>query len=412
MPRYKLIIAYDGTDFCGWQKQEPFQTANSRWPIAHEGRPAPESDGAESETGGAGAAASGESLESFDPREPVSDPRAGRATDPVAHPRIDPKAPTPPVPRGGDPPAGRKAEIQGIVQRSGEDRPRVQLRTVQHVVERAVREIVREPVGLLGASRTDAGVHARGQVAAFTCGGEEAGDLSPPAADGAATVRERAEDRSPAGHPPLPDGRGSVDPRRGAVDPGCSSGHSGWPVSRGLDKLIRAINGKLPEDVIVLSAEPVAAEFDPVMGPVAKAYSYTLHVSRTRPLWDRRYVHQIWEELDVPLMRGAAERIVGEHDFVAFAAAGHGRLTTVRTVFGCEVVELPAVDGEPRLRIEVSGSGFLYNMVRIIAGTLVECGRGRMTADDVARAIESKDRRNAGPTLPASGLCLEWIRYG
>lgn len=328
MPRYKLTIAYDGTDFCGWQKQEPYQTFNSRW----SSDPAP----------------SGESLESFDP-----------------------KAPTPPVAHPSDLPPSRKHDIQGLIQREGEDRPRVQLRTVQHIVERAVREIVHEPIDLLGASRTDSGVHARGQVAAFTCSGDETGE------------------GQPAPHP-----------------------HTGWPLSRGLDKLIRALNGQLPEDVIVLAADPVALNFDPVTGPTAKAYSYTLHVSRTRPLWDRRYVHQIWEALDLSRMQEAARRITGEHDFAAFAAAGHGRLNTVRTVFSCEVLDLPPVDGEPRFRIEVSGSGFLYNMVRIIAGTLVACGRGRMTADDVSRTIESKDRRNAGPTLPPTGLCLEWIRYG
>lgn len=352
MPRYKLTIAYDGTDFCGWQKQEPYVGV----PGGHAGG---------EHLGG------GELLESVDPHSAA----------------VDPRAPTPPVRRPTDPPVGIKSEIQGVVRRAGEDRARLQLRTVQHVVERAVREIVHEPVNVLGASRTDAGVHARGQVAAFTCGGDELAAGGPGADAGAST--EDTEGRAVT----------------------VQTSHTGWPVSRGVDKLVRAINGKLPEDVIVTAAEPVAAEFDPVIGARSKAYSYTLHVSRTRPIWDRRFVHQVWDELDLSRMREAAARIVGEHDFAAFAAAGHGRLTTVRTVFTCDATEAPAVDGERRIRIDVSGSGFLYNMVRIIAGTLVECGRGRMTADDVARAIESKDRRKAGPTMPASGLCLEWIRY-
>jgi tRNA pseudouridine38-40 synthase len=138
-----------------------------------------------------------------------------------------------------------------------------------------------------------------------------------------------------------------------------------------------------------------------------------------RALWDRRYVTQVWEPLDVAAMAEAARRFEGEHDFAAFAAAGHGRLTTVRTVFECRVFELEEVTGasghqgfqSKRVRMEVSGSGFLYNMVRIMAGTLVEVGRGRMTADDVSRAIESKDRRRAGATMPAQGLCLEWVKY-
>jgi len=346
MPRYKLTIEYDGTDFCGWQKQEPFA------PL-------------ENELGG-------------------------------VHVGTDVHA---------------AAEDIGV--REGESRSRVALRTVQHVVERAVREVVREPVVLMGASRTDSGVHARGQVAAFTC----SGDASVEGADVPSELRG-----------------------------------VGWPISRGADRLLRAINGRLPEDVQVVAAEVTTPDFNPIGDAKSKAYSYTLCVSpppptglSLRPMWNRKYVQQIWGHLDVVKMNEAAKRIVGEHDFAAFAAAGHGRLSTVRTVFSCEVTDLsearaqarasgashesagtmistgvsatpglaprPLTDDARILRIDISGSGFLYNMVRIISGTLVEVGRGKMTALDVAAAIESKDRRNAGPTLPGTGLCLEWIRY-
>lgn len=299
MPRYKLTIAYDGTDFCGWQKQEPYADASHANPATLEERVRPGSAGE------------------------------------------------------------LKLQIQGRIQREGEDRARVQLRTVQHVVERAVREIVREPVLLMGASRTDAGVHARGQVAAFTCGGEE------------------------------------TESRTG-----------GWPLSRGTDRLMLALNGRLPPDVLITRVEPVAADFDPIGHATSKAYSYTIHAAKVRPLWDRRYVAHVWEPLDAARMHEAAQRIIGEHDFAAFAAAGHGRLTTVRTVYSCDVTR----NGD-RIRIDVSGSGFLYNMVRIIAGTLVEVGRGRFTPDDVSEIIQSKDRRRAGVTMPPEGLCLEWISY-
>jgi tRNA pseudouridine38-40 synthase len=151
----------------------------------------------------------------------------------------------------------------------------------------------------------------------------------------------------------------------------------------------------------------VAADFDPIGGAVAKAYSYTIHAGRVRPLWDRRYVAHLWEALDAGRMDEAAKRVVGEHDFAAFASAGHGRLTTVRTVYSCGVTR----EGD-RIRIDVSGSGFLYNMVRIIAGTLVDAGRGKIAPEDVTGIIESKDRRRAGVTMPPEGLCLEWIRYG
>ncbi|MCE7974286.1 MAG: tRNA pseudouridine synthase A [Leptolyngbya sp. PLA1] len=307
MPRYALTIAYDGTDFCGWQKQEPML------PIAGDDRPGDQVPSRPSES--------------------------------------------------------KLAAAEPLELREGEDRARVALRTVQHVVEQAVIGVVREPVVLMGASRTDAGVHARGQVGAFTCGGE--GDAA------------------------------------------------GWPVSRGTDRLLRAINGRLPDDVLVTSCAEVPHDFDPIRGAMSKGYSYTLHVSPPpprgqglRPLWDRRYVHHVWEPLDAEAMDIAARAVVGEHDFAAFAAAGHGRLSTVRTVFSCAVTRLADVQGAQRLRIDITGNGFLWNMVRIIAGTLVDVGRGRIAAGVIGEIIASRDRRRAGPTLPPTGLCLEWIKYG
>lgn len=307
VPRYRLILAYDGTDFCGWQKQEP---------LARGAEGAPEPDG------------------------PALSPP----------PAYTPATPLVPSERPG----------------------RVALRTVQAVVERAVREVVREPVALVGASRTDSGVHARGQVAAFTCG-----------------------------------------PLEGAA-PG-----TGWPADRGADRLVAAINSRLPEDVLVLHAGEVPAAFDPIGDCASKGYSYTFHVGRRRPLWDRAVVHHVWQSsrLDVGAMARAGAELVGRHDFAAFAAAGHGRASTVREVLGLSVTEVggggaPAADGaSQRVRVEVSGNGFLWNMVRIIAGTLMEVGLGRRTPQEVRAALESRDRARAGPTAPPTGLCLEWVRY-
>lgn len=325
VPRYKLTIAYDGTDFCGWQKQEP------------------------------------------------------------------------PTPEGAE--AARAVFVAGAEAGLEAGKPgRAALRTVQAVVERAVRETVREPIELKGASRTDSGVHARGQVAAFTC--------SPPTPN-------------PPTEPPAQAGGPGTDLDTNPPETPEPS-HTGWPIDRGLDRLVRAINGKLPDDVQVLRAEMVDDDFNPIADCVSKGYSYTLHASLTRPLWDRRLVQQVWTALDVDRMREAAARMVGEHDFAAFAAASHGRQTTVRTIHACDVIELGEVptlasgtdrEWSRRLRIDVSANGFLYNMVRIIAGTFVEVGRGKMSPDDVTAAIESKDRTRAGPTLPGQGLCLEWIRY-
>ncbi|KAA0214017.1 MAG: tRNA pseudouridine synthase A [Leptolyngbya sp. PLA3] len=294
MPRYKLVIAYDGTDFHGWQKQHPPADAEHTRP------------------------------------EQVMDADHTSA-----------------VPEG-----------------------RVALRTVQEVVEHAARLVCREPVLLTGASRTDAGVHAAGQVAAFTS---------------------------------------NPEPQRGV----------GWPGERGCDRLVRALNGALPGDVVVRSAEIVSDEFDPIRDAVEKEYTYTIQTGEQRPIWERRFAFHTWYALDAGAMARAGSLLEGEHDFASFAQISHGRASTVRTISGCRVeqsarvdhLDGPAAPGE-RIVIRVSGSGFLYNMVRIVAGTLLEVGRGRIDADAIPRIIAACDRRAAGPTLPPEGLRLEWVRYG
>jgi len=330
---YRLVVAYEGTEFCGWQKQEP---------------PAEEFLGVSRGSGG----------------------------------EID-----------------TKGEVVGRVVKDGVER--VQLRTVQHVLERAVREAVREEIVLTGASRTDSGVHAFGQVAFFVS--------------------------------------------RPDVDKGV-----GWPVERGVDRLVKAINGKLPRDVWVRSAEVVGEDFNVIGGAAEKEYTYTIACGESRPVFGRGYVWHTWHDLDAEKMNEAAQVLVGEHDFAGFAQINHGRKTTVRTIFSCSVEELgeektpqsktpsdledsatspvrtgeeqekitggtpvPRGDGIRYVRVRVSGSGFLYHMVRIIAGTLMEVGQGKMTVDEVRGVLESADRfKNPGPTLPPMGLRLEWIRYG
>lgn len=311
MPRYALLVAYDGTDFCGWQKQEP---------------PAG--------VAGDGPAEPGRGL-AYSPRTPLLE---------------------------------------------GAPDGRVCLRTVQGVLERAVRQVVRESVELIGASRTDSGVHARGQVCAFTCT-----PLSEPASS------------APATSPPAPRG-------------------VGWPLDRGPARLCQAVNARLPQDVAVLAAAIVPAGFDPVAGAVRKRYTYTIQFGPQRPLWERRTVHYVrtrpGAEPDTNAMRAAAAALVGTHDFAAFAAAGHGRQSTVRTVHACDVTPLPSQDSPgARLEIAVEGGGFLWNMVRIIAGTLLEVGLGRRDRHATGNALRTRDRRDAGPTLAPTGLCLRWVRY-
>lgn len=227
------------------------------------------------------------------------------------------------------------------------------LRTVQGVLEDAVREVVREAVNVLGASRTDAGVHARGQVAAFT------------------TTRE-------------------------------------IPIRR----IARAVNSRLPGDVQVRRAELVSAAFNPIGDCTAKGYRYRIahgcgNGGGRRPLFDRRTVAWTGYTLDPGAMNEAARAVIGEHDFTSFTRKHHGRESTVRTVYDCTVTAL----SRRRCAIEVSGNGFLYNMVRIIAGTMVEVGRGKIEPSAIPAILAACDRDAAGPTLPPEGLCLMWVRY-
>ena len=322
MPRYKLTIAYDGTEFCGWQKQFPHADSvptAPRMEAEHAGEDVKEDE-------------LGAPMALSDQAHEVFTQVIGQTADRT----------------GAD--ARQEPEDQG--------RPRVELRTVQSVVERAVRHVVREPVILHGASRTDAGVHARGQVGAFTCS-----------------------------------------------DSGGRTG--GWPIDRGTEPLVRAINSRLPPDVLIANAAVVGDDFNPITDARRKAYSYTIWTGRDRPLWERNQALHIWQAVDVEAMHRAAQELVGEHDFAAFATAGHGRMTTVRTVYACAVRRVTP----EKVLIEIVGSGFLWNMVRIIAGTLVEAGKRRMPEEQIREALRTGVRTLAGPTLPAHGLCLEWIEY-
>lgn len=226
------------------------------------------------------------------------------------------------------------------------------LRTVQQVVEDAIRLVVREDVTLLGASRTDSGVHARGQVGAFSC----------------------------------------------------------WTLIEP-EKMLMAINSRLPRDVRITDVEVAAESFNPISDCTSKAYRYSIKHgcsgSVVAPLFDRDFVYWTPHDLDVPAMNAAAQHVVGEHDFASFTRLHHGRESTVRTVLSC----VASATDEHHCRIDIVGTGFLYNMVRIIAGTLVDVGRGRTTPQDVPAIFDARDRTAAGPTLPPEGLCLMWVRY-
>lgn len=198
------------------------------------------------------------------------------------------------------------------------------------------------------------------------------------------------------------------------------------------DKIPFAVNSYLPGDISMLFCEPVPDDFNARFAAKRKTYSYRLYLSRhRRPLLEATHEH-IAVPLDLGAMRAAADVIEGEHDFKCFEATGSVIKNTVRTVYGIDISVNPidSVSGVLKANadaekdwsdsgkifgctvdISVTGNGFLYNMVRIIAGTLVYVGMGKLSAKDVKRTISSGDRTLAGKTLPAKGLCLISVKY-
>lgn len=176
-----------------------------------------------------------------------------------------------------------------------------------------------------------------------------------------------------------------------------------------VERLPLALNTRLPADIRVLEARPVAEEFHARYAAHAKTYRYYLLNAHIDDPFTADFCHRVAAPLNEAAMQAAARRFVGRHDFAALCAAGssaaaHG--DTVRTVTACEVRRQGA-----RLVITVTADGYLYNMVRILAGTLVEAGLGRLDPGEVDAILQSRDRRRAGPTLPARGLFLEDVRY-
>lgn len=224
-----------------------------------------------------------------------------------------------------------------------------EVRTVQGELEKALRALFRVPgLECIGASRTDAGVHALGQRAVV---------------DVETTI----------------------------------------PV----EKIVLAIRPFLPEDMAVIRAEEVPPEFHPRFDCVKKTYEYRFWNAPMKNPKERLYSSHQAKPLDVGLMNRAAAALVGRHDFAAFCAAGSSAATTVRTVFDCHAER----EGEV-VKILVTGDGFLYNMVRIIAGTLMAVGMGKLPPEEVVGILESRDRRRAGQTAEPQGLTLLEIYYG
>lgn len=176
------------------------------------------------------------------------------------------------------------------------------------------------------------------------------------------------------------------------------------------DRLPLAINAYLPLDVAVVKCEIVSGDFNARFSAKKKTYCYRFYVSRLRhPLLEINH-YQVVKSLDLDAMRAAANEIEGEHDFKCFEAVGSKVIDTVRTVYEIRFETKDLIGGK-EIEIYVTGNGFLYNMVRIIAGTLLYVGQGKLTAEDVRTIIEKGDRTMAGKTLPAKGLTLERVEY-
>jgi tRNA pseudouridine38-40 synthase len=221
------------------------------------------------------------------------------------------------------------------------------LPTIQETISRALASVVNHPVSVVGSSRTDAGVHAKGQIAHF----------------------DTDQVQIPA------------------------------------EGIRRAVNHALPDDILIHAIEPVPDTFDAITSTTAKRYQYFIWNASDRPVFFADLAWHRWQKLDIERMESAAARFVGTHDFASFAKPGHGRENTVRTVSACEISYRP-----PRLVIGIEGSGFLWQMVRIMTGTLVEVGLGRYWPARVGEMLAARDRAAAGATAPPHGLCLHWIR--
>lgn len=219
--------------------------------------------------------------------------------------------------------------------------------TIEEVLNRHLSELLREDIMVIGASRTDSGVHAMGNVAVFD-----------------------TENRMPA------------------------------------DKICFALNQRLPEDIRIQKSEETPLDWHPRKCNCTKTYEYKILNRKIDMPVSRLYSHFCYFPLDVEKMRQAARYIVGEHDFKSFCTVRSQAEETVRTIYSLELNR-----ENDMITMRISGSGFLYNMVRIIAGTLMKVGMGVYPPEHVEEIIDARDRQKAGPKVPAKGLTLVSLDY-
>jgi tRNA pseudouridine38-40 synthase len=172
------------------------------------------------------------------------------------------------------------------------------------------------------------------------------------------------------------------------------------------DRLAKAISQYLPSEIVVTEAVDVPNDFDTIKNTKNKLYRYSIFTGKTRPVMQISHCWHRPGKLDVEAMQQAAQELIGTKDFKSFATACDKRSSSIRTIFRCDCTQ-----DEQWIYMEVEANGFLSNMVRNIVGTLVEIGRDRWQPDKIEKILEAKNRTAAGPIAPASGLCLMWIKY-
>lgn len=219
--------------------------------------------------------------------------------------------------------------------------------TVEGILRDNLKALFQCDVEVIGASRTDAGVHAMGNVAVF-----------------------------------------DIDTRIPA------------------EKISYALNARLPEDIRIQESRAVRENFHPRHVDCVKTYEYSIWNNTFENPKERLYSHFCYGDMDIDLMNQAAQYFIGEHDFTSFCSAGSQVVDKVRHIYALNVDKSGNL-----IKIRVTGNGFLYNMVRIIAGTLLKVGQGVIKPEDIPGIIEGKDRQLAGPTAPARGLTLVEIKY-
>ena len=233
------------------------------------------------------------------------------------------------------------------VQKIKSKKAKVKRRTIQEAIEKALKRIIREEVSLIGSGRTDAGVHALGQAANFKTNSEKP-----------------------------------------------------------LELIQRGVNAVLPDDIVIKDLSEVDLNFHSRFDVKSKIYRYSLLNRSYRSVFERRYTHLVGYNLDIGLMKKEISCLIGRHNFKAFQAADKKKKASIKSIKSIKIQKK-----KDSMFIDFEADGFLYMMIRNIVGTLIEIGRGKFKKGSMKKILKAKDRRLAGPTVPACGLCLLKVNY-